>query len=684
MTEHGYVANCKVIRRWCDHCGMLVLGDRCSCCGGSGREFFINSPGDIRPCMGDSRLLLEKLLTEAFGTAAPLAGKAVFFNKVPGEDRADEVVAEGEVIALLRFDLACDRPEIELRQPGAEFFAGAATKNVVTIAGIGGHLKGKAVPGANVADIRGVFAAGAPLIIRKALKVGPGVALTDSARLKDAEKAVRVRDLAAPVARPRSPAAGISNFVAVNREHLIQLERTAVQEIVGYLKSVSRKLPVTVSFSGGKDSLVAASLAVKAASRPALLFINTGLEFPETVQYAHDFAARAGLPLHVAEAGTAFWDNVDTFGPPAKDFRWCCKVCKLGPITDLIGREFPEGTVTVEGNRSLESFSRAGTPLVTKNPFVPNQINLNPVRDWCAAEIWGYIWLRELPYNPLYDRDFERIGCYLCASCLTSEWQNTGRLHPDMYRKWNDHLHRYAEKNGLPPEYIDLGFWRWKVLPPKMRQLAAGLELRTEPKGTGMSLKMLRGASVCVAGGYSMEAVATVPRKRDFSYVEDALRMVGTVKYEPEYEIALVKTSRGRARLFGGGQVSVTADTVSDAQYVFERAVKALIRAQLCTECGICVRTCVHNAIRIKGGLRVDPTRCVSCGKCEQSCMVIHYYDKIMAGQGSAPVPAACAAAPKRQTETFGQPPKKKRKTERRAERAAAASIRPKSKHLFR
>ncbi|MFA6642486.1 MAG: 4Fe-4S dicluster domain-containing protein, partial [Methanomethylophilus sp.] len=136
--------------------------------------------------------------------------------------------------------------------------------------------------------------------------------------------------------------------------------------------------------------------------------------------------------------------------------------------------------------------------------------------------------------------------------------------------------------------------------------------------------------------------------------------------------------------LFGGGQVSVTADTVSDAQYVFERAVKALIRAQLCTECGICVRTCVHNAIRIKGGLRVDPTRCVSCGKCEQSCMVIHYYDKIMAGQGSAPVPAACAAAPKRQTEAFGQLPKKKRKTERRAERAAAASIRPKSKHLFR
>ena len=338
-----------------------------------------------------------------------------------------------------------------------------------------------------------------------------------------------------------------------------------------------------------------------------------------------------GNKLYVASGGNGFWDNVDAFGPPAKDFRWCCKVCKLGPITDMIDRTFPKGTVTVEGNRWLESYARSGIGFVTRNPFVPNQINLNPIRSWTAAEVWLYILSHGLYYNPLYDRDFERIGCYLCPSCLSSEWRNTGRIHPELYSRWEDHLHSYARSRGLPAEYVDSGFWRWKVLPPKMVQLAEEMRLDLRPKAaSGPTMRMLKGASSCAAGGYSMEAVVTIPRARDFSYVADALRTVGDVKYDGEYEIALLRLPIGRARLFGGGQVSVNAPDEGNVRRIFERAVKALIRAQMCTGCGICEKGCPRKAIRIDGGMRVDPQRCNSCGKCERSCMVVHYYDKLM------------------------------------------------------
>ncbi|AGI48269.1 3'-phosphoadenosine 5'-phosphosulfate sulfotransferase (PAPS reductase)/FAD synthetase-related enzyme [Thermoplasmatales archaeon BRNA1] len=633
------IANGKEECRWCDTCGTLLLGERCARCGKEGRIFEINSPGDIRPCMGESVGILEDLLREAFGTSSPIEGKNVFFNKVPGEDRTDEIVAHGQVIGVLRFDLREDRLKVELRQAGAELFAPVATKNIVRVFGVSGHLKGKSVAGENVSEITGDFGNEEPIIVLKGQKVGPGVSMAPSSEMEGAEKALRIRDLDAPAGIPVSPDADRKVFVDANRDHLKRLEKTAVREIRDYVKD--RKQPVTVSFSGGKDSLAAYGIASRAVDNIELLFTDTGLEFPETLAYVEEFAEKNKLKLHRAEAGSGFRDNVDTFGPPAKDFRWCCKVCKLGPITDLIARDFPKGTITCEGNRSLESFSRADTQLVTRNPFVPNQTNLNPVRDWCAAEIWGYIWMRGLDYNPLYERDFERIGCYLCASCLASEWRNTSRIHPGMYSDWEKYLHAYAERNGLPPEYIDMGFWRWKVLPPKMRQLAEGLDLRTEPKGTGMSMKMLKGASVCVAGGYSMEAVATVPRNRDFDYVEDALRTVGEVKYSPEFEIALVRTGYGRAKLFGGGQISVTAENAKDAETMFERSVKALIRAELCTECGICAKTCARKAIHIKGGMRVDPGKCTSCGRCERSCMVIHYYDKIMSGK-SVPKPDSC------------------------------------------
>ncbi len=624
----GNVSHGKERCLWCDGCGTLVLGKRCAC-GCTPREFEINSPGDIRPCMGEGVDLILGMFERTFGTCEPLIGKMIFLNKVPGEDRTDEIITHGEVLAILRFDLSVNDYVLEIRQAGAELFDSFAKKNIVMFGSMSGHLKGKSIPGANIRDITGEFSAGESLILRKGEKVGAGIALGPSSTLRDMEKAVKIRDLDNRKGMPISPDSDRETFVRCNREHLKNIEGNAVSDIRSFIKG--KPQPMTASFSGGKDSLAALGIAMKVTKDIELLYINTGLEFPETVEYVKAFAKKNDMRLHMARADHAFKENVDTFGPPAKDFRWCCKVCKLGPITDMISKEYPKGTITVEGNRMLESFARSRIGFVTKNPFVPNQINLNPVRTWSAAEIWGYIWMKGLEYNPLYERDFERIGCYLCPSCLASEWKNTERIHPELHRDWMDYLYRYAEERGLPKEFADMGFWRWKVLPPKMVRLAEDMDLRTTPKkAKGPSMKMLKGASSCAAGGYSVEAIVTVPRSRDFSVVEDALRTIGDVRYSSEFEIALVKTRTGTSKLFGGGQVSVTSKTLDGSKELFERSVKALLRAQMCTSCGICEKRCPRHAICIKDGLHVDGNRCNSCGVCESSCMVAHYYDKIV------------------------------------------------------
>ncbi len=622
------VAHGKESCLWCDTCGTLILGKRCSK-GHPVREFEINSPGDIRPCMGEGVDLVLSLFERFFGTSKPLEKRMIFLNKVPGEDRTDEIVAHGQVIAVMRFSLMLNDYQMDLRQAGAELFSECASKNIVMFSGMSGHLKGKNIPGEKVTDVIGDFDVGEPLILRKGEKIGAGVSLTDSTHLREAERAVKIKDLDNRSDMILSPESDREVFVSSNIDHLKGNEGNSVSDIRSFVKD--KRLPVTASFSGGKDSLAALGVAMRAVKDIELLFIDTGLEFPETVEYVHSFARKNGMELHEAKANDAFRENVDTFGPPAKDFRWCCKVCKLGPITEMISSKYPKGTVTIEGNRMLESFARSKIGFVSKNPFVPNQTNLNPVRSWSAAEIWGYIWMRDLEYNPLYERDFERIGCYLCASCLASEWKNTGRIHPELHKEWSDYLYRYAEDRGLPKEFVDMGFWRWKVLPPKMVKLSEDMDLRVKPtKVKGPSMKMLKGASSCAAGGYSVEAIVSVPRSKDFSSVEDALRTVGDVRYSSEFEIALVKTKNGTAKLFGGGQVSVTSKSLDDAKNLFERSVKALLRAQMCTSCGICAKKCQRHAITIKDGFHVDSNKCNSCGRCESSCMVAHYYDKIV------------------------------------------------------
>jgi phosphoadenosine phosphosulfate reductase len=257
--------------------------------------------------MGDSIGLVLSLFRDAFGTDSPLKGRMMFFNKVPGEDRTDEIIADGSVLGILRFDMKLDRILLEIRQPGADMFYKVATKNVVIFGGMSGHLKGKTVPGANIVDVIGDFDAGSTLILKKGQKVGPGIALADSDSLRDAERAVKIRDLNAPAERPPAKKSGIREFVGVNEDHLRRISRRAAKEIRRFLdEKNARNLPITVSFSGGKDSLAAYGLTVEAKENPELMYIDTGLEFPETVDYVRSFALEHDRKLHVAEGKNGF------------------------------------------------------------------------------------------------------------------------------------------------------------------------------------------------------------------------------------------------------------------------------------------------------------------------------------------------------------------------------------------
>jgi phosphoadenosine phosphosulfate reductase len=101
----------------------------------------------------------------------------------------------------------------------------------------------------------------------------------------------------------------------------------------------------------------------------------------------------------------------------------------------------------------------------------------------------------------------------------------------------------------------------------------------------------------------------------------------------------MVTSEDASSKVFAGGQLASVGKTPKDASGFFDRTARAVLRANLCTKCGICVRTCPSGSIRLDDTLTVDERKCTRCGKCAESCVVAHYFDKL-AGDMSEAVPA--------------------------------------------
>ena len=96
---------------------------------------------------------------------------------------------------------------------------------------------------------------------------------------------------------------------------------------------------------------------------------------------------------------------------------------------------------------------------------------MSPIRNWRALEVFLYLWWQKAEINPLYDKGLERIGCYLCPAMLESEYEQLRSHSSGICRALGQFLKKWADKKGLPAAFCTWGLWRWRALPPKMREL---------------------------------------------------------------------------------------------------------------------------------------------------------------------------------------------------------------------
>jgi len=435
----------KKILYWCDHCNVPLIGKSCAC-GTEPKSIELLQPYDVRPALAADAARIRELLFERFGPV-PVA-KVLLLNKTGGADRADLVIMHGERLGWLTFDPVARKFNLDITPEALPYLAVTATKGIVDLEtqSDAGREQGR-IGGKKIA-LKCQVPEGT-VIIRYKNRFGTGVVR---------EGFIRVKELGVVTAK-NPPNPGWDVVIEKNKYHLKNLERAAVRTIKQHIHD---RPTANVSFSGGKDSTAVLHLAKKAGVTKAF-FIDTGIEFPETV----GFVKSQGVDV-IQKAGD-FWQAAEKAGPPGKDNRWCCKLLKLHPLKVYLADVGP--CVTVQGNRWYESWNRAGLDETSQNPANPLQLNISPIRHWRALEVFLYLWWQKAEINPLYDKGLERIGCYLCPAMLESEYEELRALHPDYADRWDAFLLAWAGKKGFPDAFWQWGLWRWRALPAKMREI---------------------------------------------------------------------------------------------------------------------------------------------------------------------------------------------------------------------
>lgn len=219
-------------------------------------------------------------------------------------------------------------------------------------------------------------------------------------------------------------------------ENVAQLNsKLYMQYRIGQAKSIIRLARekfgrLAVAFSGGKDSLVVLHLVLQEDPEPVVVFNNTSIEFPETVAYVKRLEKEFGLKIHVVYPKKPFFELVKEYGWASHGRRWCCGMVKDKPAENFI--KASGINVEVTGITRYESrYRRCVKPLsIFTNSTL---VRINPVYDWNEREIWEYIRSNGLPYNPLYDLKYRRIGCWCCPLNGISHYKRLRKTHPSLY-----------------------------------------------------------------------------------------------------------------------------------------------------------------------------------------------------------------------------------------------------------
>ena len=192
-----------------------------------------------------------------------------------------------------------------------------------------------------------------------------------------------------------------------------RLRDATPQEILRVaLETYGDKLALVSSF--GAESAVLLHMAAQLDPDIAVLFLDTGMLFGQTLDYRKQLAAQLGLTgvrdlrpqytdLAIHDPNANLWKT---------DTDACCEIRKVLPLDRALG----EFDAWITGRKRFHGGDRLRLPVVERGK--DGKVKFNPLANWAKSDLDAYVLEHDLPAHPLVAQGFPSIGCWPCTKAV--------------------------------------------------------------------------------------------------------------------------------------------------------------------------------------------------------------------------------------------------------------------------
>ena len=191
--------------------------------------------------------------------------------------------------------------------------------------------------------------------------------------------------------------------------HALQVLQRAAEEFPGQIVQAT---------SLGAEDMVITDLIARHRLDVAVGTLQTGMLHAQTLALIDTIRSHYAMPVEVVEPQKlAVIEFVQRHGERAmydsiELRKACCGVRKLEPLSRLLSTR----RAWVTGMRRDQSAQRGG--VLERESDDQGRAKFNPLAEWTWADVWHYIAIHQVPYNPLHDQFYPSIGCAPCTRAI--------------------------------------------------------------------------------------------------------------------------------------------------------------------------------------------------------------------------------------------------------------------------